>query len=127
MSFIGEVIYLNFDKMVSEMEKYPDGDLYKECLFDMIDGCADYVSAVTKMESYRSIPSKNGAEFREKLTQLDKTRTIFHNSLISKITVLNRICAKIGLEPVCADRLPRAEYGDFAFTVVKDFFEHRVR
>jgi hypothetical protein len=105
----------------------PDESLYKECLYEMLEGCADYVRAVIKMEGYRTIAYENGREFREKVAALDKTRTIVHDGLISKIQVVNRICKKIGINPICDDNIPRAEYGDIAIDIVKKLFDQRVR
>lgn len=118
---------MDFVEMMRKMGESPDGELYKDCLFDMIGDCAGYVGAVVEMEACKSDPEKGGAEYREKLSSLDKRRTIAHNSLISKIQTVNRICQNIGIEPVCADNLARAEYGDYAFSVVRGFFENRTR
>lgn len=109
------------------MKKHPDGNLYEECLYNMIQSCADYIKAVVNIEALRQNPSKNGTEYREKFSQLDQRRTIAHDNLISQIKVVNRICLKIGIEPICPDELSRAEYGDLALSIVRDFFENRTR
>ena len=118
---------MNFEQLLQEFARQSDADLYREALYDMIEGCADYVSAVVKMEAYRQIPLAEGAAFREELSRRDRSRSAVHNDLIGKIRVVNRICKNLGLEPLCGDDLPRAEYGDFALKVVRDYFEHRVR
>ena len=118
---------MELEKVLTAINRQPDAPLYRECLYEMIEACAEYVGAVTKMEAYRHIPLEEGAQFREELSRRDKSRSIVHNDLISKIRIVNRICGQIGIDPLCGDDLSRAEYGDLAFGVVKDFFENRVR
>ena len=115
------------ERILDAMKKEPDAGFYLECLYEMIENCADYVSAVVKMEAYRNLPLAEGNEYREELSRRDKSRSVVHNDLISKIHLVNRICTKIGVTPPCGDDLPRAEYGDFAFRIAAEYFEHRVR
>lgn len=46
----------------------------------------------------------NGAldadDYRDKRTQVDKTRSVYHDSLITNVGILNRLAEKEGLPPV---------------------------
>jgi len=51
-------------------------------------------------------------ESQEELIGIDQSRTRAHNSLISKIDIINRLCEKYGLEPVYSCPAERRAKGD---------------
>ena len=65
----------------------------KEYLEDIKNQIIYYVRTIAEMEHLQ-----NNSAAREDIAQIDSTRRIAHDSLITKIDILSRICAKNGLD-----------------------------
>ena len=67
-----------------------------------------------------------GEEYRNTVSSLDKNRSLAHNSLISDVTAMNRLCTKAGIEPVYKGNIDnRIEVADFAKEIATELFEKR--
>ena len=62
----------------------------------------DYHAAIVKMELWRKLYAKavDADEFRSRITEMDRNRTFNHNSVLSSVSMLNRLAEKNGLAPV---------------------------
>jgi len=96
---------------------------------DMVDSCANYVDTVVNMENAINVYRfrvEDPSELRVMIQRLDQTRRIVHNTVISNVRIVDRLCKINGVEPVFGgldeDRLAIAE---FAKKVVDEFFEDR--
>lgn len=99
-----------------------------ELVLDMANACAEYVSAVTRMELVRQQGNKmmDGAEYRAEVERLDTNRSRIHNTLIGQIDAVNRLCERKGVEPLYQGGKERREYGDFAIALVDAVFGERL-
>lgn len=88
----------------------------------------EYVSAVCTMET-RMIINKfrlEGEEWRELVTELDRSRRMAHDAAISGISFCNRMAAKMGAPLLYeGDLADRNAVGDFCGKFVAEFFNGR--
>ncbi len=98
----------------------------RELVEEMINSAADYVRAVVAMETVAAnVRGLEGAAFREERTSADKSRSMVHNSFISLVNSVNRLCDKKKLSRVYTGGEERRAYGDFAMEIVRTIFEAR--
>ena len=98
----------------------------RELIEDMIIKAAAYVQAVTIMETTaRNYAGRSADDLREAVSSTDKSRHNVHNSLISAVDIVNRICAMHGRPPLYTGSELRREYGDFALALVTEVFTAR--
>lgn len=98
-----------------------------ELVTEMLKICGAYIQRVNVIEALLiSRPSKDPEKYRQMVTELDKQRSDTHNSLISSITVLNRLCKTADMQPIFeGDTKNRVEVAEFALKVVNEFFNDR--
>jgi len=97
-----------------------------ELIEEMILKAAAYVQAVTIMETTaRNYAGRSADELREAVSSTDKSRRNVHNSLISAVDIVNRICVMHGLPLLYTGSERRREYGDFALALVTEVFVNR--
>lgn len=108
-----ESLYKNED--IEIIEQYPNK-------------CAVYIEKVTAMETaintarFRMEPD----EYREYITELDRSRKIIHDALISDTKLLNKICQIYGYPEIFTGNLnDRNEIAEFAKKIVDEFVEKR--
>ena len=111
------------------LEKIKDDPDLVSLVRDMVDSCANYVDTVVNMENAINVYRfrvEDPSELRVMIQRLDQTRRIVHNTVISNVRIVDRLCKINGVEPVFGgldeDRLAVAE---FAKQVVDEFFEER--
>ena len=111
------------------LEKIKDDPDLVSLVRDMVDSCANYVDTVVNMENVINVYRfhvEDPSELRVMIQRLDQTRRIVHNTVISNVRIVDRLCKINGVEPVFGgldeDRLAIAE---FAKKVVDEFFEDR--
>lgn len=94
---------------------------------EMLKICGAYIQRVNVLEALLiSRPSEDPEKYRQMVTELDKQRSDTHNSLISSVTVLNRLCKTADMQPIFeGDTKNRAEVAEFALKVVNEFFNDR--
>ena len=98
----------------------------QECLTELFVKAAtdarNYVSAVCEMELERRAPTRG----REKFADLDRRRSICHDSLISSVDSCNRACVRAGAPSIYTGGTERRDYGDYALQLVEALFDERV-
>lgn len=93
-----------------------DNETLKSLLDDMLDSCYRYTQDVFKMEQMVALGINDSAD-AEEFSQIDKERTILHNTTIDNVNILSRALAKAGkdnswVEPIY--RGGRSAYSRFA-------------
>ena len=72
----------------------------------------------------------DGDDYRERRSSVDYTRTIYHNSVISNVGILNRLAANAGLEPVydgvvSKERPYRRQLANAVFEYIESIINNR--
>jgi hypothetical protein len=108
-----------------------DSSLRKMC-FDMVEkglhSFVDYVNAVYSMETRMRIARfhiDDPSEYQALVKELDTARRTAHEAAISYINILDRMCEKVGVEPIYGGSQDRVEIGDFCGSIVNEYFEGR--
>lgn len=112
--------------LLSTLNNDPDWSDMAENVVETLHACAGYVELVTSQEGmiqnarFRMDPP----EFRAYVMNLDRTRRIQHEALMTEVNVLNRLCKMVGLPPIApnVDENRRETYFDFAKQVVDEYF-----
>lgn len=115
--------------LIEKLKESKEFDLLK-LIRDTLAEMDDYVCVVNEMERIINILRfrMDPEEYRIKIQELDTKRRITHNSVISGIKMMNRICRKINIPIVYdGDESDRYAIADFAGTISKEFFAKRKR
>jgi len=95
---------------------------------EFILSCGEYIYKVNKMETVITVPNQymDFKEYQEYKQKLDFERHITHNSLISSLKTILKLCNSVNFDPIyCGDIENRVEVGNFAFEVVAELFRTR--
>lgn len=95
----------------------------------------EYHSRIGKMETWLMLYGYHNMEredYQATYTELDKSRSISHNAVISNIGILNRLCEKHSIplvydSVVSQERPHRVEIADAALAYVQTIIENRIR
>jgi hypothetical protein len=113
-----------FIRVISESDDRECLDLME----DLISSASDYVRRVNVLEIGVMVGkyNKEGAEYREYIEKLDKLRSNAHNSVITNVKIINRLCRKNDLSMIYSgNEEDRIEVGEFAQQVVEELFSTR--
>lgn len=113
-----------FIKTISETNDSECLDLME----DLISSASDYVRRVNVLEIGIMVGkyNKEGDEYREYIEKLDKLRSSAHNSLITNVKIINRLCRNNNLPPIYdGDEEERIQVAEFAKQVVEELFSTR--
>lgn len=92
----------------------------------MLNNAADYVRSVVAMEVVAArVVDFNPEDFRDERQSTDRTRSNDHNSFISSVDAVNKICDAHGVPRIYVGGTERRAYGDFAMELVADIFGKR--
>lgn len=125
-----------YKKMFKELsEKINDSDgQYKKDDLEIIEQypvkCAYYIEKVANMESAIQIARfrMEPEDYRNYIMELDRSRKIAHNALISETKLLNKICQIYNYPEIYTGSFEdRNEIAEFAKKIVDEFFEKRQR
>lgn len=98
----------------------------RELVEEMIHSAADYVKAVVTMETAAyNVLGLEGSHFREVRESTDRSRTIAHDDFITRVNVVNKLCAIYGVPPLYTGGAARRDYGSFALEIVSEIFINR--
>lgn len=115
-------------------DKYKDDSeiivLIQDCLFSF----ENYHTCIYHLETYKKLFSHNitnsKADFQQNLLSLDQARTLAHNSVISNINILNRLCEQNSLPlfyegTVSKERPYRVEIADAILAYMEEAIKNR--
>lgn len=102
-----------------------------------ISSFAQYVEAVVQLEACisarKALLSHDKEKYTVAMTNLDRSRKLIHESLISNVKIVNRLSAEKGLPLIYDGGLDsknstdRFNVGTFAGEVAKEYFDKRNR
>ncbi len=113
-----------FIKVISETEDSECLDMMEE----LIESASDYIRRVNVLEIGVMVGkyNKEGDEYREYIKKFDKQRSNAHNSLISNVKIINRLCRNNNLPLIYqGNEEDRIEVAEFAKKVVDELFSTR--
>jgi hypothetical protein len=113
-------------------QQNPVGTQLRGMCFDMVEkgltSFVDYVNAVYSMETRISVARfhiEDTREYQNLVQELDSARRTAHEAAISYVQILDRMCDRMGIEPIYGGSQDRADIGDFCGHVVNEYFEGR--
>lgn len=89
----------------------------------------DYANIVIRQQTMMPIwqARYEGQEFRDRVSELDTSRRNAHEAAISSVNMLNRMCAKHGLEPFFdGNTADRYAVADFVGDYVNEVYNHGI-
>jgi len=92
----------------------------KEVIGNLVAQASKYIEIVVKQGL-----AAQADESQEELISIDQSRTRAHNSLMSQIDIVNRLCEKYGLETVYTGPDERRIKGDWALEMIIEYFRAR--
>lgn len=94
---------------------------------DMITNCEVYLQKVIALEAQIITRTAiDSEEYRQRVSEMDKQRSTAHNSLISSVAIVNRLCRIADLPPLFPGNIDnRIEVAEFAMKLVNEMFQHR--
>ncbi len=92
----------------------------------MLNNAADYVRSVVAMEVVAArVVDLDPEDFREERESTDRNRSHTHDTFISSVDAVNKICDAHGVPRIYTGGTERRAYGDFAMELVADIFANR--
>ena len=118
-----------FEKMV---QHYKNDNEALEMIYDVLCSFEEYHTKIINMEAKIMIYSGalDSNEYQKMVTELDKNRTIQHNSVLTGVNILNRLAEQVGLDPVydgvvSKDRPFRREVANAVLDYLQSIIEKR--
>ena len=118
-----------FEKMV---QHYKNDNEALEMIYDVLCSFEEYHTKIINMEAKIMIYSGalDSNEYQKMVTELDKNRTIQHNSVLTGVNILNRLAEQVGLDPVydgvvSKDRPFRREVANAVLNYLQGIIDHR--
>ena len=110
-------------KKLSALAAVCDAD-ERELIEEMVLGAAAYIQIVTEMECKKlNLAGREGEEYRSTVSEADTRRTHLHDSFITQVNIVNRICETHGHDKIYDGTDDRRAYARFALMLVGDIFK----
>lgn len=93
----------------------------KEVVKNLVASAAKYIDIVV-----RQGVTIQAEKDQEMLASIDQNRSRVHDSLISQIAIVNRLCAKYGITEIYQGADERRAKGDFAMELITSYFLDRI-
>lgn len=109
------------------LAKSTDSDCL-DYIVELIEDASYYVRRVNLLEIEYIVGrySKEGQEYRDSIKSLDELRSAAHETLISNVKLVNKICRKYNLPLLFeGDEKERVEIAEFANSLVEELFKGR--
>ena len=93
---------LSTETIAKLTEIYKDDTKILSIMKRCIESFEEYHQTIFKMELWLKLYSKSVSadEYKDNVSQLDKARTMSHNSVLGNVNLLNRLAEKNSLPPV---------------------------
>ena len=124
---------LNTNTLKKLAEIYQDDNELLDILYSSIKSFEEYHLVIYEMElwmkvySYKSVDKE---EYQSKVTEMDRRRTMCHNSVLSSVNILNRLAAKENIPlvydgVVSKERPYRREVANAVLEYVENIIKNR--
>lgn len=112
---------------------YAEDTEFLDILYSSLKSFEEYHSVIYDMESWMKIYSYKSVdkeEYQSKVTEMDRRRTMCHNSVLSSVNILNRLATKENLplvyDGVVSEERPyRREVADAVLEYVENIIKMR--
>jgi len=113
--------------LIEVLQKQDNADQKIAMVYRLLETAGRYVTVVCEhMWKAQMQLWDNSAEYSQEVAEIDQKRTQVHNSLISLIKSVNRLCENNGLPRLYEGADERRQMGDFAFELVEEYFRNRI-
>jgi|LSQX01.3.fsa_nt_gb hypothetical protein len=122
---------IRVQELIEKLQAYEDIDLSQdatEYIEEILKSCGEYIKRVNDMESAIQVARfiMEDKDYREYISNLDRSRKLAHDGVIANVAILNRYCRLVELPPIYkGDLNSRIEVAEFAKKVVDEYFEDR--
>lgn len=117
-----------YTALVNSAHKDDDPEFILESIKMAMKSFCDYVDVVYNMETRIKIAATRyeGSDYREFVMNLDRGRRIAHENAIGQLSMLNRLCKMLEVEPLFdGDLNDRYQVADFCMAITKELFDKR--
>lgn len=105
-----------------------------EIIGDCIKDFSAYHAAIVEMETWLKLHNYGNtdrAAYQDRKVSLDKARTVCHNAVLGRVSILNRMAAQAGLEPVydgtvSEERPYRRQVANAVLAYLEDVIQRRL-
>ena len=124
---------LNINTLKKLAEIYQEDNELLDILYSSIKSFEEYHLAIYEMESWMKVYSYKSVdkeEYQSKVTDMDRRRTMCHNSVLSSVNILNRLAAKENLplvyDGIVSEERPyRREVANAVLEYVENIIKNR--
>ena len=124
---------INENTLNELITRYADDKEILDIIYNTVTAIEEYHSAILKMEAWMKVYSYNSVdkdEYQQNITDMDKRRTMCHNSVLSSVNILNRLAAKENLpllyDSIVSEERPyRTEVADAVLEYIEDIIKKR--
>lgn len=125
--------HINTETILRLSLLYAEDTEFLDILYSSLKSFEEYHSAIYDMESWMKIYSYKSVdkeEYQSKVTEMDRRRTMCHNSVLSSVNILNRLATKENLplvyDGVVSEERPyRREVADAVLEYVENIIKMR--
>lgn len=113
---------VDIEKYIGQLKEVEYG---VEVLKDLLDNCLEYTIDVAELEKYSL---EHAGEFDEERTEIDRKRSLKHDSTIDSINIFLRMCQKNDLDTswFTWKSADRGKYGKFAILLTLNRFRNEI-
>ncbi|MBQ9326866.1 MAG: DUF3232 domain-containing protein [Clostridia bacterium] len=127
------MLELNTAVLEQMMSFYRDDDDAMGLIHDALHAFEKYHTTIYSLETQKKMYARGAMTtetYRETIPDLDRARTLAHNTVIMDVRILNRLAQKAGLSPVyegtvSEERPYRRELADAVLSYVSGIIENR--
>ena len=114
-------------KLIETLQTQDNAQQKIAMVYRLLETANRYVAAVTEHTWKLQMQIwDNSVEHSQEVAEIDKKRTQVHNSLISLINSVNRLCENNSLPRLYDGEDERRQMGDFALELVETYFRDRI-
>ena len=88
---------INAETILKLSSLYAEDTEFLDILYSSLKSFEEYHSVIFNMETWMKVfsyKSVDKEEYQSKVTEMDRRRTMCHNSVLSSVNILNRLAAK---------------------------------
>lgn len=124
---------INAETILKLSSLYVEDTEFLDILYSSLKSFEEYHSIIFDMESWMKVfsyKSIDKEEYQSKVTDMDRRRTMCHNSVLSSVNILNRLAAKENLplvyDGIVSEERPyRREVANAVLEYVENIIKNR--